>query len=223
MNSVLPEVSPEMPEWRRIGPFLVFAVGLHLALLLYPLGLASGKPEIPPPVAIMARLVEAVSPAAPQPIQAAPAVVPQPQPAPARVRRAIEPRRLLTMQPEQAAPATGPSVPAPEAAPAVPAVAATASGTRAAPRFDAAYLHNPRPVYPPLSRRLGEQGKVLLRVRVSAEGRPVAVDLEKSSNFERLDEVARQAVERWRFVPARHGDEAIEGMVIVPVEFRLDG
>ena len=212
-----------MPEWRRIGPFLVFAAGLHLAVLLCPLRLAGGKPEIPPPVAIMARLVEAVSPPAPLPIEAAPAPVPQPMPAPARVRRAVEPRRILAMQPEQDAPAAGPSVPAPEAAPAVPAVPATASGTRAAPRFDAAYLHNPRPVYPPLSRRLGEEGKVLLRVRVSAEGRPVAVDLEKSSNFERLDEVARQAVERWRFVPARHGDEAIEGTVIVPVEFRLDG
>jgi len=212
-----------MPEWRRIGPFLVFAAGLHLAVLLYPLRLAGGKPEIPPPVAIMARLVEAVSPPAPLPIEAAPAPVPQPMPAPARVRRAVEPRRILAMQPEQDAPAAGPSPEPPEAAPAVPAVPATASGTRAAPRFDAAYLHNPRPVYPPLSRRLGEEGKVLLRVRVSAEGRPVAVDLEKSSNFERLDEVARQAVERWRFVPARHGDEAIEGTVIVPVEFRLDG
>jgi len=64
---------------------------------------------------------------------------------------------------------------------------------------------------------------VLLRVRVSAEGQPVAVDLEKSSNFERLDEVARQVVARWRFVPARRGDESIEATVIVPIVFRLDG
>ena len=73
MNSARPEFPREMPEWRRIGPFLVFAAGLHLAVLLYPLRLAGGKPEIPPPVAIMARLVEAVSPPAPLPIEAAPA------------------------------------------------------------------------------------------------------------------------------------------------------
>ncbi len=91
------------------------------------------------------------------------------------------------------------------------------------PRFDAAYLHNPAPAYPSASRRLGEEGKVLLRVRVSPEGRSVAVDIEKSSNFERLDEAARNAVQRWRFVPARHGDESVEGVVIVPIAFRLDG
>jgi len=101
------------------------------------------------------------------------------------------------------------------------AVASAASATRTAPRFDAAYLHNPRPVYPPLSRRLGEEGKVLLRVRVSAEGQPIAVDVEESSNFERLDEAARQVVARWRFVPARHGDEPVEATVIVPIVFRL--
>ena len=50
----------------------------------------------------------------------------------------------------------------------------------------------------------------------------VAVDLEKSSNFERLDESARQSVARWRFVPARRGDEAIEATVIVPIVFRLE-
>ena len=63
---------------------------------------------------------------------------------------------------------------------------------------------------------------MLLRVKVSAEGQIVAVDLEKSSNFERLDEAARQVVARWRFVPAKRGEEAIEATVIVPIVFRLD-
>ena len=226
MNGARSRFTPEVSEWRRIGPFLILAAGLHLAVLLYPLGLASGKPDRPPPVSIMARLVAAVSPQAPLPVEEAPAVVPQAAPAPARERRAVEPRRVLAMRPEQAAPPTAFTVPAPEAAPvapAVPAVASAASATRTAPRFDAAYLHNPRPVYPPLSRRLGEEGKVLLRVRVSAEGQPIAVDVEESSNFERLDEAARQVVARWRFVPARHGDEPVEATVIVPIVFRLGG
>ncbi|MBL8421739.1 MAG: energy transducer TonB [Dechloromonas sp.] len=106
------------------------------------------------------------------------------------------------------------------------AAPASATGNVPAPvsaaRYDAAYLHNPRPSYPPLSRRLGEEGKVQLRVRVSPDGQPAAVDLEKSSNFERLDEAARAVVARWRFVPARRGDEAIEATVIVPIVFRLD-
>jgi protein TonB len=104
----------------------------------------------------------------------------------------------------------------------VPAAAPAAASSVIAARYDAAYLHNPRPAYPPLSRRFGEEGRVLLRVRVGTDGQPVAVDVEKSSNFERLDEAARRAVGSWRFVPARRGDEAVEGSVSVPLVFRLD-
>jgi periplasmic protein TonB len=103
-----------------------------------------------------------------------------------------------------------------------PAVAGNVPVPVAAARYDAAYLHNPRPAYPPLSRRLGEEGRVLLRVRVGADGHPVAVDVDTSSNFERLDEAARRAVGNWRFVPARRGDEPVEGSVRVPIVFRLD-
>jgi protein TonB len=114
-------------------------------------------------------------------------------------------------------------VPVPQEAKAasVPAPSPTLPSLVAA-RFDAAYLNNPRPADPAASRRLGEEGKVVLKVCVAADGRPLAVDLEKSSNFERLDEAARQAVARWRFVPARRGDEAVESSVLVPLVFRLE-
>jgi protein TonB len=90
-----------------------------------------------------------------------------------------------------------------------------------AARFDADYLQNPKPVYPPMSRRMNEEGKVVLRVRVSAQGLPLAVELKQSSNHARLDEAARSAVERWRFVPARQGSEAVEAWVLVPLNFTL--
>ena len=95
-------------------------------------------------------------------------------------------------------------------------------GPGIAVRVDAAYLHNPKPVYPVASRRLGEEGRVLLRVRVSAHGLPAEVDVKQSSGFPRLDEAARAAVERWRFVPARQGTEAVEASVLVPLHFSLD-
>lgn len=90
------------------------------------------------------------------------------------------------------------------------------------PRFNAAYLNNPRPTYPPLSRRLNESGKVLLKVRVSEDGRAIAVDIAQSSNSARLDEAARQAVSQWRFIPAKLGEQAIVADVIVPIVFKLD-
>ena len=73
-----------------------------------------------------------------------------------------------------------------------------------------------------MSRRLGEEGRVVLKVRVSPQGLPLSIEIRQSSNFTRLDEAARSAVEHWRFVPAKQGNEAIEAWVLVPLLFSLD-
>ncbi|MGA1336890.1 MAG: energy transducer TonB, partial [Burkholderiaceae bacterium] len=89
------------------------------------------------------------------------------------------------------------------------------------PKFDADYLNNPKPGYPSISRRLGEEGVVMLRVYVSAQGTPDQIQLLKSSGFARLDQAAQEAVGRWRFVPARQGKIATAAWVQVPVSFQL--
>ena len=89
------------------------------------------------------------------------------------------------------------------------------------PRFDADYLNNPVPRYPPLSRRLREEGVVMLRVYVLPSGLPDAVELKRSSGSARLDESAVSAVRQWRFVPARSGDVAVAAWVLVPIAFSL--
>lgn len=90
-----------------------------------------------------------------------------------------------------------------------------------APRFDADYLDNPKPVYPPISRLEREQGKVLLRVHVDAGGAADKVEMQAGSGFERLDKAAIAAVSRWRFVPARQGSEPVAAWVVVPIVFSL--
>lgn len=89
------------------------------------------------------------------------------------------------------------------------------------PRFDAAYLDNPAPPYPPLARRMGEQGNVVLRVLVSSVGTAEQVALKSSSGSMRLDQSALETVKRWRFVPARQGTEAVAAWVLVPISFSL--
>ena len=89
------------------------------------------------------------------------------------------------------------------------------------PRYDAAYLHNPAPAYPPLSKRFREQGIVMLRVRVSAAGLAEQIDLETSSGSPRLDAAAIEAVKQWRFIPAKRGNDAMAGWALVPINFRL--
>ncbi len=91
----------------------------------------------------------------------------------------------------------------------------------ATPRFDVDYLNNPAPAYPPLARRLREQGTVMLRVHVDADGRATEVEIKTSSGFPRLDQAALQTVRQWRFVPGRLGGKAVAAWVLVPVAFSL--
>ena len=175
------------------------------------------KPEPPPPPPPPPK----IEPPKPQP------VVRKPQPV-QPVQKAEPPPLLVT---ESTAPAL-PSAPPPKPDPG-PAVAATAPGPARGPgtaplavvppSFDAAYLQNPPPAYPPMSRRRGEQGKVMLRVYVNAAGAAERVEVRASSGHERLDQAAQEVVQRWRFVPARQGGQPVPAWVLVPITFSLEG
>jgi periplasmic protein TonB len=68
------------------------------------------------------------------------------------------------------------------------------------PHIDVAASHEPE--YPPVSRRLGEQGTVILEVMVEPNGRASDVKIIQSSGFPRLDEAAVNGVKAsYRFAP----------------------
>ncbi|MCI0653609.1 MAG: energy transducer TonB, partial [Methylococcaceae bacterium] len=106
-----------------------------------------------------------------------------------------------------------------------PAMSQSASGAASdqPASFDAAYLHNPAPEYPAISRRLGEQGLVLLSVTVTADGGAGSVAVQTSSGWSRLDQAALKCVQNWRFVPAIRDGQAVDASVIVPVRFSIEG
>jgi protein TonB len=146
---------------------------------------------------------------------------------------------VKTPQPKQKPITSAPTVlateatesPAQRVVPAVPkatepiavTVAPTALAAVSPPEFNAAYLHNPPPAYPAQSKRHSEEGKVLLRVYVSAAGTAEKVELQTSSGWPRLDQAAQEAVRSWRFVPAKQGDKAVAAWVIVPINFTVEG
>ena len=67
-----------------------------------------------------------------------------------------------------------------------------------------------------------QQGTVVLRVQVSAEGAPTQVSLDRSSGFPDLDSAALNVVKRrYKFVPAKQEGRAIAGTVLVPLEFSI--
>lgn len=89
-----------------------------------------------------------------------------------------------------------------------------------AAQVDPNYLHRPNPVYPSLSRQRREEGTVLLRVSLDAQGIVRDIAIERSSLFNRLDQAALEAVRQWRFIPARRGSATLPSSVIVPIEFK---
>ena len=126
---------------------------------------------------------------------------------------------------ELAAPAAV-ATPQSASAPAVVAKAGAASAPGRAdaiepPYFNVAYLNNPRPAYPPIARRLGLEGLVVLRVQVSAGGAPEQVAVAQTSGAPMLDDAAQKAVQGWTFVPARRGDTPVAHVVEVPIRFQL--
>lgn len=145
-------------------------------------------------------------------------IVHEPQSAPAReapqASQAPEP-------PEPTAPPSAASIH--PAAPSEQTASAPPAMRREPVVYNADYLRNPAPIYPRLSRRLGETGKVLLQVFVDSNGRAEKVKIKVSSGYERLDEAALNAVHQWRFAPARENDTAVASWVVIPIIFKLQG
>ncbi len=83
-------------------------------------------------------------------------------------------------------------------APPPPAVRHNA--VRTAPVIDAAHSCE-KPEYPSASRRLEEEGTVVLRFLIDVDGRVLDSRVEKSSGFERLDQAARMALGKCKFKP----------------------
>ncbi len=128
----------------------------------------------------------------------------------------VEPAPVIAVANETPAPMTA-------AAPPPAPVALPEPAPLTMPIFSAAYLDNPAPSYPALSRRLHEQGRVLLRVLVNPAGRADEVQVQSSSGHARLDTAARETVRSWKFVPAKRGVEPVPAWVLIPVSFRLEG
>lgn len=107
-------------------------------------------------------------------------------------------------------------------APAQPVAKAEATGAPLIPARPVAGMESDRPpAYPELARRRGEQGRVVVKVDVSAEGSPLEVSVAQGSGFAVLDAAALGAVKQWRFVPATRGGTPVAAVAQVPIRFRL--
>lgn len=192
--------------------------------------LSVSDPVITPPSVVGVLVAPEPEPAPPPPKpvppppkpEPKPVVKPEPKPVPKPTPKPTpmpEPVREVAPEPVQQA---APVVPTPPAPPVQAAPAPEAPAPVTPPRTDAAHLNNPAPQYPALSRRLGEQGRVMLDVYILPDGSVGEIKLNRSSGFPRLDNAALQAVKTWKYVPAKRGDKPIPFWYVQPVSFVLN-
>ncbi|MDR7099256.1 protein TonB [Lysobacter niabensis] len=85
------------------------------------------------------------------------------------------------------------------------------------------YETAPPPRYPIEAIRESLTGTVTLRVLVDVDGRPIDVQVERSSGHRVLDAAAKkQVLAKWRFRPAMQDGQAVQAIGLIPVEFNLN-
>ena len=179
-------------------------------------------PAPPPPPPPPEPKVEPPPPPPPVPRRRAPPPKPAPAPRPTPRPQPVpqpEPQPLAVQNAEPAAPVAA-TAPPPPPAPPPPAPAAP---VEVLPSLHAAYLHNPPPVYPAMSRRLGETGRVIVRVLIGPDGHAQDARISHSSGFDRLDRLALEtARDRWRYVPGTRNGVPEAMWFDVPFNFVLE-
>lgn len=239
MQSMFTETTPVKPAKTMSGSSrnLLVALGVvafHvLGVWALHTGLLRRTVELLVPVEILSELIEPPKPvvAPPPPTPPKPIVARQPitRPTPQRVAPAPELQAAPNPDPAPNAPTAIAAPPAPlppitapvavATAPPPPPPPAPAPPRIQLPSSDAEFLQNQKPSYPPLSRRLGEQGTVMVEVLVGVDGTVQRVGIKRSSGFDRLDQAALSAVRRWRFVPGKVAGVPVEMLHDAPIDF----
>jgi protein TonB len=228
----MPSLAKMQPDAPRLSPGqLTVVVLVHAGLLG---GLLNAQPRLAEPVVPPRPLM--VSLIAPEIEAPQPKPKPEPKPRPPEaVSKPLPPPPVLTAQRPLPTPEPQPvaEIPQPLPEPAAEALPPTAparveapntapSAAPPTPPHPADYLANPKPSYPSLSRRLGEEGTVRLNILVNPDGSVARLELAKSSGYPRLDRSAIDTVQSsWKFEPARQGGMPVAAWVIVPIQFTL--
>ena len=205
------------PSSSQRSGLLAVVIGLHVGVFL----LILATKTVVPQTMEMPLIVDFLQAA---PIEKPPEAKPLPMVKPQPIKQQRTP---TTKTPTPQIEATQSNLPAPAAPVATltdpkPTPPAPLAEPLVQPRFDANYLKNPPPNYPPLSRRMGEEGKVILRVLVNAQGSADSVEVKTSSGSQRLDDAAVNTVKQWKFIPAKRGETAVQSAVLVPIIFKLE-
>lgn len=241
-------VLPMQKKYSKMGAFaLVLAIHAAFIYSLVEFGLSGKVPTKAEPTEISVQLISApaptpevkpdvVAPPTPKPPQPKPKTVTHPKVAPVKheIPKPVTPPTPNSITEKQTPPAAKQEQPkdAPEddvtqkkeqvqQTSASNAAPAPQGAPKTIDSSDVEYLNRPVAVYPSVSRRLGEQGTGKYRVLINANGRVDDVTIQQSTGYDRLDNVAVQAIRRATFKPHMENGRAIAVYAIIPIEFKL--
>lgn len=206
-----PHFTFRLPRTALRNAGIAFGIGLLLFVIVWWAGREDGF-----------YTPEAATPGKPLPIEALPEPLstgagasgmeePAPRPAPEERPQLVEEAPMPAPVSEVPPPATpGEAVPATAAVPLAPGdVPVPVPG------------QTPAPEYPSSAMRNGDQGTVMVRVEVGADGVPTSVEVAERSGSRDLDRAALTAVRQWRFQPAQRDGQPVPGAVTVPIDFKM--
>ena len=110
----------------------------------------------------------------------------------------------------------------PESSPPASSFGGSSSGDPKTVSISQAQCSVPEPIYPNLSRRMGEEGKALVRLFINESGNIEKVTLVQSSGIPRLDQAALDAGQKARCKPFIESGKPIKVTAIQPYIFQLE-
>lgn len=84
-----------------------------------------------------------------------------------------------------------------------------------------AFINHVAPIYPEMAKRAGIEGKLVLRVLVGADGKPLKAEIIKRATTEIFDEVAIQSAMNSTYAAARQNGKFVKCWLTVPIAFKL--
>jgi protein TonB len=84
-----------------------------------------------------------------------------------------------------------------------------------------AFLHREMPIYPMMARKLGREGKVMLKLTIDEKGNLSDVEVIDKAGYE-FTEAAVEAVKKSTFLPAKKDGKPIASRALLPIRFQLE-
>ena len=93
----------------------------------------------------------------------------------------------------------------------------TRFGTSIAPAF----LHKEMPIYPMMARKLGREGRVMLKLTIDEKGNLLDVEVIEKAGYG-FTEAAVEGVKKSTFLPAKKDGKRIASRALLPIRFQLE-